>query len=123
MDLKIASPYWFLFQSKGTWANSGVDISLDNLTLSGMKKAPAPSMNQLQGGASPVIQPQPAMAQPGNGERQAIWLPFAAWLGGDNFQSDLIVLKEQTSCVVCVSLCSTSMFAVSVAWCLCCAGH
>lgn len=51
-------------QSKGTWANSGVDISLDNLTLSGMKKVPAPSMNQLQGGTSPVIQPQPAMPQP-----------------------------------------------------------
>ncbi|XP_071539795.1 uncharacterized protein [Panulirus ornatus] len=51
--------------SRGTWANSGVDINLDNLTLGGLKKAPAPSMNQLQTVSTtiaPVIsQPHPSM--------------------------------------------------------------
>lgn len=51
-------------QSRGTWANSGVNISLDNLTLGAMKKAPAPSMNQLQT-VGPTIQPMPTQTHPG----------------------------------------------------------
>ncbi|KAK8747351.1 hypothetical protein OTU49_016769, partial [Cherax quadricarinatus] len=43
-------------QCRGTWSNTGVDISLDNLSLCTMKKAPAPSMNQLQT-VSPTAQP------------------------------------------------------------------
>ncbi|XP_068241713.1 clathrin interactor 1 isoform X4 [Palaemon carinicauda] len=49
-------------QVKSTWANSGVDINLDNLTIGGIKKAPAPSMNQLQT-TMPIVgaQPQPGL--------------------------------------------------------------
>ncbi|KAK7068721.1 Clathrin interactor 1 [Halocaridina rubra] len=52
-------------QAKGTWANSGVDINLDNLSLGGVKKAPAPSMNQLQTITSPGVPSVPALQQPG----------------------------------------------------------
>ncbi|XP_076061272.1 clathrin interactor lqfR isoform X2 [Oratosquilla oratoria] len=41
---------------KGMWSNTGVDINLDNLSSGGLRKAPPPSMNQLQTStpASPV---------------------------------------------------------------------
>ncbi|KAK4321678.1 hypothetical protein Pmani_007539 [Petrolisthes manimaculis] len=42
-------------QIQGTWANSGVDINLDNLSLGGIKKTHAPSMNQLQ--TTPILTP------------------------------------------------------------------
>ncbi|XP_042880346.1 clathrin interactor 1-like isoform X4 [Penaeus japonicus] len=46
------------------WANSGVDINLDNLSLGSNKKAPAPSMNQLQTG--PPMPQMPGMMMGGN---------------------------------------------------------
>lgn len=45
-------------QVKSTWANSGVDINLDNLSIGGVKKPPAPSMNQLQT-TMPTVAAQP----------------------------------------------------------------
>ena len=45
--------------SSGRWANSGVDINLDNLSLGGPKKSSAPSMKQLQTTTIPSIPAQP----------------------------------------------------------------
>lgn len=51
-------------QIKGTWANSGVDINLDNLTIGGIKKPAPPSMNQLQT-VTPVAPPMAPQPHPG----------------------------------------------------------
>lgn len=46
------------------WANSGVDINLDNLSLGSNKKTPAPSMNQMQT-VTPTLPQIPGQTHPG----------------------------------------------------------
>ncbi|ROT76183.1 hypothetical protein C7M84_005251 [Penaeus vannamei] len=56
------SAYFTHLENK--WANSGVDINLDNLSLGSNKKTPAPSMNQMQT-VTPTLPQIPGQTHPG----------------------------------------------------------